>query len=469
MSFRLPSIALVGRPNVGKSRLFNRLARRRLAIVHDQPGVTRDVQATEVENHYTLLDTGGIGLVPEMSLKEIVAAAEEQVWFALEAADVIGFVVDVRDGLTPLDMQISERLRASGRPLVLIVNKVDSERLEDRISEFDTLGFERVVPVSAEHGRNESVLREVFEELVGPPPEVPPDAPLERVKIAFAGKPNVGKSSLCNALLKEERLVVSEVPGTTRDSIALNLDYHTSDDQILPFQLVDTAGLRKRGSVDTSVEFFSSVRTRGVIERADIVFLVIDALGGVTRFDKTIAGEVMEAGKCLGIIVNKWDLAVERWKEAPVSGFETIDDFRKEFARAAREQLFFTPESPVIFTSALTGYAIERILRAARRLRELSGRQLPTPQVNRLVERLMTERTPKIVKGARFKVYYAVQTGIRPFRFRLFCNRATKLDDSYRRYLQSAFIKEFGLDGCPLRFELRGKEVRYANKGKTRS
>ena len=168
MSFRLPSIALVGRPNVGKSRLFNRLARRRLAIVHDQPGVTRDVQATEVENHYTLLDTGGIGLVPEMSLKEIVAAAEEQVWFALEAADVIGFVVDVRDGLTPLDMQISERLRASGRPLVLIVNKVDTERLEDRISEFDTLGFERVVPVSAEHGRNESVLRGGLRGVSGP-------------------------------------------------------------------------------------------------------------------------------------------------------------------------------------------------------------------------------------------------------------------------------------------------------------
>ena len=458
------TVALVGRPNVGKSRLFNRLAGRRIAIVHDQPGVTRDVNAVDVrEGGYILLDTGGIGLVADMKLRELVAAAEEQVWFALETASLICMVVDAREGLMPLDEEIAARLRASGREVLLVVNKADNEFLGERTVAFSRLGLGEGVPVSAEHGYNESGLREAIIDRLGPPPSED-DAPPERFKIAFAGRPNVGKSSLCNALLRQERLVVSEVPGTTRDAVELNLDYKGRDGSNWPFLLVDTAGLRKRGRLDTSVEFFSGLRTHDAIGDADIVFLVIEALSGVTRLDKAIAGEVAESGRCLAVVVNKWDEAVARWREEPVSGYDTIEAFRAAFAESVRAELFFYPECPVVFTSAKTGHAIGRLLQTARRFQEVSGRTLPTPRVNALVERLFARRAPRVVKGKRFRVYYAVQTRTRPFTFRLFCNRATKLDDGYRRYLQTGFTKEFNLGGCPVRFDLRGKTVRYANK-----
>jgi GTP-binding protein len=467
----MQTVALVGRPNVGKSRLFNRLAGRRLAIVHDQAGVTRDVNTTVVNNHYTLMDTGGIGLVADMDHEKLIAAAEAQVWLAVEAADLICFVVDAREGMTVLDETIAGRLRQSGKPVVLVVNKIDHEGMEEREADFDSLALEPRIPVSAEHGYNAEALEAAIADRIGPDPEGREGDAGHRIKLAFVGRPNVGKSSLCNTLLENERLVVSEVPGTTRDSVQLDLDYANKDGTVLPFRLVDTAGLRRRKRVNHSIEYFSTVRSHRAVEESDIIYLVIDAESGVTRQDKALAGEIVEAGKPIGLIVNKWDIAIDRFRANQPEAFPNIDAFRKAYAQSALEEIFFLPESPVLFVSALRGFAMERVLKTARSLWETSGRTLPTPRINALVHGLLKQRQPRYVDHKRFKAYYSVQVSSRPMVFRIFCNRATKLDDSYRRYLEHGFVRHFKLQGCPIRFELRGKEKRYsgaAGKGRRR-
>ncbi len=463
----IPTVALVGRPNVGKSRIFNRLIRRRLAIVHDQAGVTRDVNASTVDDRYTLLDTGGIGLVVDMDHQKLIAAAEEQVWLAVEAADVICFIVDVKEGLVPLDETIAEKLRTAGKPVLLIANKADNEREEMGATEFADLGFGDAICLSAEHGRGEDLVRAAIEGALGPAPDSPAADPEgERTPIAVVGRPNVGKSSIINRLLDDQRLVVSEVPGTTRDAVALDLDYKAASGETWPFRLTDTAGLRRRGKVSHAVEYFSSMRSKRAIELAEIVFLVLDAETGVTRADKALAGDILEAGRCLVIVVNKWDIAVQRFREEPVAGYDNIRQFQKSFEEAVRKEFFFLPESPVLFVSALTALNLGDLLGTARKVRARAGEVLPTPKINQLLERLLTKRPPNFVKNRRFKIYYATQTRNLPFSFRLFCNRATKLEESYRRYLEKAFISEFDLGGCPLRFELRGKPVRYAERGR---
>lgn len=461
----LSTVALVGRPNVGKSRLYNRLAGRRLAIVHDQAGVTRDVNSTVVRNHYILMDTGGIGLVVDMDHEKLIAAAESQVWLAVQAADLICLIVDGREGLTPMDETIAEKLRQSGKKVMLVVNKIDNDGLEERVTEFGELGFEEPVPVSAEHGYNASGLEKRIEAVIGPPPEEEAEE-AHRIHLAFVGRPNVGKSSLCNFLLKDERLVVSEVPGTTRDSVMLDMDFTTKDNQVLPFRLVDTAGLRRRKRVSHSIEYFSTVRTRHAIEQSDIVFLVIDAESGVTRQDKALAGEIIEAGKSVALVVNKWDVAIDQFRAKHPEGYENMAEFRKAYAKQALAEIFFLPDSPVLFVSALRGFAMDRVLTVARSLWETSGRKLPTPRLNALIHAMIEKRQPRYLDNKRFKAFYTVQTGNRPFLFRIFCNRATKLDDSYRRYLQNGLIRQFQLDGCPLRFELKGKEKRYTGTEK---
>lgn len=463
------TVALVGRPNVGKSRLFNRLARRRIAIVHDQAGVTRDVNTTVVDDDYTLLDTGGIGLVVDMDHQKLIAAAEEQVWFAVEAAQLICFVVEAKEGLVPLDETIAEKLRASGKQVLLIVNKTDSEREESRATEFAELGFGDGIPVSAEHGYGEGDVRDAIAAKLGPKPEsTATDTAAARLAIAVVGRPNVGKSSIINRLLANDRLVVSEVPGTTRDAISLDLDYQKSEDIVWPFRLIDTAGVRHRGKVSHSVEYFSTVRSRRAIEQAEVVFQVIEAEVGVTRADKALAGEILEAGKGLIIVVNKWDLAVQRFREEPVAGYEDLDSFQKAFEKAVRKEFYFLPASPVLFVSAETSLRLTDLLETAKSLRARTEKVIPTPKINQLIARMVEKRSPKIVKGRRFKVYYGTQTGNNPIAFRLFCNRATKLEETYRRYLEKGFIEEFELQGCPIRFELRGKTVRYADKPKKR-
>ena len=456
------SVAIVGRPNVGKSRLFNRLAGRRISIVHDRPGVTRDVVVADSPEGYVLMDTGGIGMQPEMTSVEIQNATEEQADFAIRAATLLLFVVDGRDGLLPLDETLSLKLRKMGKQPILVVNKMDIPELGYSFSEFSKLGFETVVGVSAEHGHGvDELIQEVAKKLP-PSPPLRSEDDSNRTKIAFIGRPNVGKSSLCNRLLNMERLIVSDVPGTTRETVELDLDYQVEgQENPWSFRLFDTAGLKRRNRIDSSLDYFSAVRTKHAIEEVDVVFLVLDAREGVTKQDKILAGHVLEAGKALSILVNKWDLALESFRKAPLPGYEDEKDFRKSYIKSVRKELFFLPESPISFVSAQTGYAVEAFLNIARDLDARMDKSISTSTLNKLIGEMWEHRPPAKVGGKRFKVFYAVQVETRPFRIKLFCNREEKLNDQYRRYLEKGIQKRFGLSGCPLKFSLAGKEARY--------
>lgn len=461
-------VAIIGRPNVGKSRLFNRLAGRRVAIVHDQPGITRDVNSVEVtEGQYTLLDTGGLGLVEnEVREKKIVDAVEQQVFLAVNAAKLLLFVVDGKTGPAPMDEIILEKLRRSGKPIMLVINKLDHPNEEAAMGAFRSFGLKQSIPISAEHGLGEEELCDAILKALGPVPEAPEKTVEQRrLRICFAGRPNVGKSSLCNRLFASERLVVSEVPGTTRDSIELNLDYTAADGEIWPFRLVDTAGIRKIVRLKQPVDYFSTKRTEDAIKNADVVFLVLDAQEGITAQDQAIAGQVIESGKLLAVLVNKWDLAEQVWRDKALDGYERFSAFRDEWEAAARDQLFFLPDSPFHFVSAKTGLSINSILETARVLDGKAETNLQTAKVNAVLAKLLRRRSPRFVKNQQFKIYYATQTGHRPFRFRVFCNKAGRLDESYRRYLERGLVEAFDLQGCPIHFQLIGKEPR-GKKGK---
>ncbi|MFP4157743.1 MAG: ribosome biogenesis GTPase Der [Opitutales bacterium] len=455
------TVALVGRPNVGKSRLFNRLCGRRLSIVHDMPGVTRDLISAEVSDDYVLLDTGGIGMELEMTPKKISVAAEEQVEFAIQAARLILFVVDLRSGITSLDEIIAEKLRRYGKQVILVANKADMEGDDAGADEFLRLGLGEASPVSAEHGRGLTDLSEAIAASLGPRPEGAATSADPRIRISLLGRPNVGKSSIGNQLLHSRRLIVSDVPGTTRDSVELDLDYQHRDGECLKFRLADTAGLRMKRKVDSPVEYFSGVRTQHALERSDVVFLVIDAMEGVTKQDQALAGEVLDAGKALIIVVNKWDLILQRWEEEPVPGYKNLKHFLKSYEASLRKEMFFLPDPPVLFVSATTGFQIESLLETAASVQATLDLKLPTGRLNQLIQRLFEERSPKLVGTKRFKVFYAVQVGSRPLKLRFYCNRVERLDPGYRRYLEKAIIHEFQLSGCPVRFDLVGKERRY--------
>ena len=455
------TVALVGRPNVGKSRLFNRLCGRRLSIVHDMPGVTRDLISAEVSDDYVLLDTGGIGMELEMTPKKISVAAEEQVEFAIQAARLILFVVDMRSGITSLDEIIAERLRRYGKQVILVANKADTERDEEAADDFLRLGLGEPSAVSAEHGRGLTDLNEAIAASLGPAPEGSATNRDPRIRISLLGRPNVGKSSIGNQLLHSNRLIVSDVPGTTRDSVELDLDYQHRDGELLRFRLADTAGLRMKRKVDSPVEYFSGVRTQHALERSDVVFLVIDAMDGVTKQDQALAGEVLDAGRALVIVVNKWDLILQRWEEEPVAGYKNLKHFLKSYEASLRKEMFFLPNPPVLFVSATTGFQIESLLETAASVQATLDLKLPTGRLNNLVQRLFEERSPKLIGTKRFKVFYVVQVGSRPLKLRFYCNRVERLDPGYRRYLEKAIIHEFQLGGCPVRFDLVGKERRY--------
>ncbi len=450
-------VALVGRPNVGKSRIFNRLARRRISIVHDKPGITRDVISTEVDDDYTLMDTGGLGLVLEEDRADLTEAVEVQVHVAVNAARLILFVVDGREGLTPMDEMVADQLRRAGKNVVLLANKIDDPGTEHRIKEFGRLGFSHRLPFSAEHGWGEGDLREIIAEKLGPPPEKPDQ---KRIKLSFVGRPNVGKSSLGNRLLKSDRLIVTDIPGTTRDAVEVDLDYQNPDGSTWHFRMIDTAGMRHPGKVSSPVEYFSSNRSEHAIEASDVVYLVLDAKDGVTKQEQKLGGMVLEKGRAMVIVVNKWDLVHDAFREEPLEGYENEREFRETFEKSVRKELFFNPDSPVIFVSALEGFALDRLLKAARRLDYVLDKKLPTGRLNRLLSDLADKRSPPAMKGRRFKIYYAVQTGNRPFRLKIFCNEATTLPDPYRRYLEAGISREFDLGGCPIRFELIGKPKR---------
>ncbi|MEM8867191.1 MAG: ribosome biogenesis GTPase Der [Verrucomicrobiota bacterium] len=457
---RSRTVALVGRPNVGKSRLFNRLCGKRMSIVHDMPGVTRDLISAEVRDDYVLLDTGGIGMELEMTPKKIASAAEDQVDFAIQAASVILFVVDARSGLTALDESVAHKLRRFGDRVLLVANKVDSELEESDAEEFARLGLGIPVKVSAEHGRGIASLDELINQRLGAKPDAAEEGTSDRIRFSLVGRPNVGKSSLGNALLDSSRLIVSDVAGTTRDAVELDLDYE-KDGELLKFRLADTAGLRAKSKVDSPVEYFSTVRTQHSIERSDVVFLVIDAVDGVTKQDQNLAGQIVDAGRALVILVNKWDLLKKRWDEEPIEGFRSFKHFIESYEKSLRKEFFFLPNPPVLFVSAMTGFKIESILEIAASIQATLDMKLPTGRLNNLIEKLFEARSPKIVGTKRFKVFYAVQTGSRPIQIRFYCNRIERLDPAYRRYLEKALIHEFRLSGCPVRFDLVGKAKRY--------
>ena len=456
------SVAIVGRPNVGKSRLFNRLVGRRISIVHDRPGVTRDVVVADSPEGYTLMDTGGIGMQPEMTSVEIQNATEYQAEFAIRAADLLLFVVDGREGLIPLDETLSRKFRKMGKDPILVINKLDELEQNYSISEFDRLGFKKVVGVSAEHGHGFEDLLSAILSKIPVTNILPSGEDSDRTKIAFIGRPNVGKSSLCNRLLEMDRLIVSDVPGTTRETVELDLDFPVEESEDKwKFRLFDTAGLKRHKRIDTSLDFFSAVRTKKAIESVDVVFLVLDAREGVTKQDKIMADHVLKEGRALSILVNKWDLALDGFRKDPLPGYEDEKEFRKSYLKSIRKELFFLPDSPITFVSALTGYSIKDFLQVALDLDKRMDKALSTSALNKVIAEMWEHRPPAKVKGKRFKVYYAVQVESRPFRIKLFCNREEKLNDQYRRYLEKGIQQHFGLAGCPLKFSLAGKEARY--------
>lgn len=461
------SVAIVGRPNVGKSRLFNRLAGKRISIVHDRPGVTRDVVVADSPDGFVLMDTGGIGMLPEMTPHEIQDATEEQADFAIQAANLLLFVVDGREGLLPLDETLAAKFRKMGKSPVLIVNKIDEPEKDYALPEFAKLGFKHVVAVSAEHGHGMETLSKLLFALLPSPPPLANESGESRTSIAFIGRPNVGKSSLCNRLLNTERMIVSDVPGTTRETVQFNLDYEAGEGQEpWKFRLFDTAGLKRRKRIDSSLDYFSAVRTKHAIEEVDIVFLVLDAREGVTKQDKILAAHVLQEGRALAILVNKWDLALDGFRKDPLPGYEDEKDFRKSYLRSIRKEFFFLPDSPVCFVSAHTGHAIQDFLQMGRDLNTRLDKSISTSALNKLIGEMWEHRPPAKIKGKRFKVFYAVQVENRPFRIKLFCNREHKLGDPYRRYLEKGIHKKFGLAGCPLKFSLAGKEARYTEDQK---
>ena len=455
------TVAIVGRPNVGKSRLFNRLARKRISIVHDQPGVTRDVIAAEVaDGAYTLLDTGGLGLAGGESSRQIIAATETQVDFAIETAPVILFLVDAKDGVTALDLRIAQKLRRRGKAVLLVVNKVDFNEARREDPDVYKLGLGDPFFISAEHGVGEAGLRDAILQKLGP---MPRETAAERdaLCVCFVGRPNVGKSSLSNRLIRSDRLIVNAEPGTTRDAIEVPFQFKGRDGKSYPFRLIDTAGIKAATKVGSPVEYFARLRSLDAIKRTDVVFLVLDALDGVTQQDKAIAGEIVKEGKPVVVVVNKWDLVHDSFRRPEgVPGYKDEREFREKFEHALFTRLFFTPGAPLVFVSALSGYEVDRMLNAAVKLHRQLDAKLPTARLNKTLLHLAERTPPPAVGGKRFRVYYATQTGNRPFRIRMFCNQEQRLTESYRRYLEAGVIAEFGLSGCPVHFDLVGKPER---------
>src|SRR5438105_4842690 len=397
---KLPSVAIIGRPNVGKSALFNRLVGRKIAIVHDQPGITRDrISATcsRGKQPFRLWDTGGIFGAGEKDLSAQVHQTAEQ---ALQASDLLLFVVDAKDGLSPVDEDLARTLRRSQKPIVVVVNKIDNDKHESLAAEFDSLGFEKIVSISAEHNRGISALLTQIEELL------PASVASEEIKpqisnvkrplaIAIIGRPNVGKSSLINAIVQSERAIVSELPGTTRDSVDIVCERAGRQ-----FLFIDTAGIRRRGKLSSSVEVFSVMRAERSIRRADLCVLIVDLTSGVTAQDKRIAGLIQEARKAALVVLNKWDLVKPKRGER-----QTI----RELADETRQKLFFLDYAPVLIASAQTGENIERLFGMIDKIERAATTRIGTGVLNRLMLAVFAANPPPMVKGRRLKLFYATQ------------------------------------------------------------
>ena len=432
-----PLVAIVGRPNVGKSMLFNKLIGQRLAIVEDTPGVTRDRIYGECEwvgRKFMLVDTGGIE--PNTD-DQILTFMREQAQIAIDHADVIIFLTDVKTGLTANDQDVASMLLRSGKPIVLAVNKMDSTgSVDPDYYEFYNLGLGDPVAVSAVHGHGTGDLLDRCVEYF--PPETDEDEEDDTVKVAVIGKPNVGKSSLVNRILGQERVIVSNVAGTTRDAIDSYFENETGK-----YVFIDTAGMRKKSKVDESIERYSVLRATMAIDRADVCLILIDATEGVTEQDTKVAGLAHEAGKACIIVVNKWDLVEKDGK--------TMDKMRDD----VRRDLAYMTYAPVLFISAATGQRVPRLFELINYVYEQSCTRITTGMLNNVLEDAQTRVQPPTDKGRRLKIYYMTQVGVKPPHFVVFCNDARLFHFSYRRYLENCIRNVFGLEGTPIVLTVR--------------
>jgi GTPase len=465
----LPVVAIVGRPNVGKSTLFNRLIGERLAIISDVSGTTRDrVYGTAEWNGrtFTLVDTGGLELDPGTHIEERV---QDQARVAVEESDLILFVVDAHIGLAPLDHDVADRLRRADAPVILVVNKGDNPAREADAVEFFALGFDPSITISAQHGRNTGDLADLIVDHLPPPTQAEADASatpeefteeelaelaetdLGPPRVAVVGRPNTGKSTFINRVLGEERMVVSEVPGTTRDSIDTAVQVDGT-----PLVLVDTAGIRRRGSIEQGIERYSVLRSMKAIDSADVAIVMTDATEGYTAQDAHVVGYVLEKFKGVVLVLNKWD-AVEKDEH-------TADKWLKRLRRDAPYLVW----ADIVFASALTGQRVERILREALRVAEERYRRVPTGELNRLIMDAVRAHPPSHVRNRLPKIFYATQVGVAPPTFVIFVNDPEIVHFSYKRYLENQIREKYGFLGTPIRLILRERESEEAARRSAR-
>lgn len=434
-----PLVAIVGRPNVGKSVLFNKLAGRRKAIILGEAGVTRDLNyadVTELERTFTLVDTGGFE--PE-AREGLTKQVREQARLAIEEADVIVLLMDGRAGPTPDDKELVDMLRRAGRPVIYCANKIDSQRQTRAVDEFYSFGLDVVLPLSAEHGFGISeLLDRIFERVPLVAAEEEPD---KRVKIAIVGRPNVGKSSIANRLLGKERAIVSDMPGTTRD--ALDSPFEKDGKSYL---LIDTAGIRKKTRITSMVEKYSVVKAIKSINRCDIALLIIDGAQGVSAQDEKIGRLIDEGGKGCIIVVNKWDL-VEK---------DTLTS--KRYADETRQRLNFLSFAPIFFVSALSGQRVDKILTTVDWVAARIQTKVPTSKLNSLLKGFSVGHAPPPYQGRGVKFYYTTQTGTSPPTFVIFANYPEGVHETYRRYLVGRFREALGMEDVPIRVFLRKRQ-----------
>jgi GTP-binding protein len=466
----LPVVAIVGRPNVGKSTLFNRLAGERIAIVEDIPGTTRDrVYAIGewIGRQFTVVDTGGLELEPGT---DIEARVQDQARVAMTEADVILFVVDAHAGIAPLDHEVADRLRRAAKPVILVVNKADNVRREQEGAEFYALGFDTTITVSAQHGRSTGDLADLIVEALptlepganGTTPSASEELTEEELaelaetemgppRVAIVGRPNTGKSTFVNRVLGEERMIVSETPGTTRDPVDTVV---TLDGE--PMILIDTAGIRRRGAIEQGIERYSVLRAMKAIDRADVAVVMTDALEGYTAQDAHVVGHVLEAGKGLVLVLNKWDAVAKDEK--------TADDL----LHTLRQDAPYLSWADIVFASARTGARIDRVLGEARRVAEERFRRIPTGELNRVITDAVRQHPPSHVRNRLPKVFYATQVSVAPPTFVIFVNDPELIHFSYRRYLENRIRDAYGFLGTPIRLILRQRESEEASRRASR-
>ena len=434
-----PVVAIVGRPNVGKSMLFNKLIGRRVSIVEDTPGVTRDRIYGETDwngRKFTLIDTGGI---EPRTDNEILQFMREQAGIAISHADVIVFLTDIKTGLTASDQEVASMLLRSGKPIVLAVNKMDSVGAVDPdYYEFYNLGLGDPIAVSAVHGHGTGDLLDECVKYF--PPEGEEEEDDDRIQVAIIGKPNVGKSSMTNKILGQQRTIVSDMAGTTRDAIDSYFENETGK-----YVFIDTAGMRKKAKVDEAIERYSVLRAQMAIERSDVCLILIDATEGVTEQDTKVAGLAHEAGKACIIVVNKWDLVEKDGK--------TMDRMRED----VRRDLSYMAYAPILFISAATGQRVDRLFELIQYVNNQASTRITTGMLNSVLADAQTRVQPPTDKGRRLKIYYMTQTGIKPPHFVCFCNDARLFHFSYQRYLENQIRGVFGLEGTPIRLTIRQK------------